>query len=662
MSGAERVQRHVHRLNHVEIPDVADPSRREACRLDLLRYCQTYGREACPLEFGEDHISAIELLQGAVLNGGRVPIGMPRGSGKTTLVRLAMQWAASYGHRRYICIIGADMDAAKDIVGAITSAFIASDALRADFPEIAAPMVAADGVALKAKRLHIDGESLHMELSTRRLVLPTVEGSPSSGVRIEAYGLTGRINGAFHQTATGTVERPDFVFLDDPQRPRDATSTSEVAKRENLILGSVMGLAGPSRRIAAAMTCTVMEPDDLADRMLDRERNPDWHGLTSRMVYQWPDAIETLWVQYAEIRRDERLQGSVETPKATAFYAANRDAMDAGARVYWSARYHPHELSAIQHAFNLRMDLGEKAFAAEYQNQPIRAQNNLYTLTAESILAATNTLPPRAVPPNILAVVAGIDLNRYGIHYLVAATTRYRAMYVLDYGVFPGGGRVLYRGDGSDIGTEEQSFRRELDRILALLDVRYPCVDGSNQTRKLDAVFIDAGYQSGAVHSACDAGRFGFAAMPCKGYGARMYRPSAKHGRVGEDWHESIVIGKGRAVMFNADSWRVQSQRAWLQPIGAAGSASVFTPPPGTSHAELATQCSRERLLGIEDRGTYRHHIWDTKSHEWHDLGDCLSIAHVAASYMGASVVMEPVQVRTTRRSAAIRDTKIKPA
>ena len=55
---------------------------------------------------------------------------------------------------------------------------------------------------------------------------------------------------------------------------------------------------------------------------------------------------------------------------ATAFYLANRAAMDAGASVPWPERFEAHEVSAIQHAYHRRYDLGEVAFGCEFQNQP----------------------------------------------------------------------------------------------------------------------------------------------------------------------------------------------------------------------------------------------------------------------------------------------------
>ncbi len=33
---------------------------------------------------------------------------------------------------------------------------------------------------------------------------------------------------------------------------------------------------------------TVVRPDDLADRILDREKYPQWQGERTKMAYAWP--------------------------------------------------------------------------------------------------------------------------------------------------------------------------------------------------------------------------------------------------------------------------------------------------------------------------------------------------------------------------------------
>jgi len=83
------------------------------------------------------------------------------------------------------------------------------------------------------------------------------------------------------------------------------------------------------------------------------------------MVYAFP-TNETLWQRYAEIRAEGMRNGDGGA-SATEFYRENKDAMDAGSIIVWPERFNYDELSAIQHAMNLKLQ-DEAAFFAEYQN------------------------------------------------------------------------------------------------------------------------------------------------------------------------------------------------------------------------------------------------------------------------------------------------------
>ena len=107
------------------------------------------------------------------------------------------------------------------------------------------------------------------------------------------------------------------------------------------------------------MPCTVIRPEDMADRILNRDKHPQWQGERTKMVYSFP-ANEALWAKYAEIRA-ESLRAERGLVDATEFYGQHRDEMDAGAAIAWPERYNHDELSATQHAMNLKLQ-DERAF------------------------------------------------------------------------------------------------------------------------------------------------------------------------------------------------------------------------------------------------------------------------------------------------------------
>jgi len=125
----------------------------------------------------------------------------------------------------------------------------------------------------------------------------------------------------------GTTARPDLVIIDDPQTDRSAASPSTCERIEETINKTISGLGDMGRQLSQIMTCTVIREGDVADRYLDHNIYPGWHGMRYKRLEAMPENT-ALWDEYAELRRkDEK--------KATAFYKKNRKAMDAGAVCPW---------------------------------------------------------------------------------------------------------------------------------------------------------------------------------------------------------------------------------------------------------------------------------------------------------------------------------------
>jgi hypothetical protein len=133
----------------------------------------------------------------------------------------------------------------------------------------------------------------------------------------------------------------------------NAFATFLQATRESILAGAILGLAGPGKKISGIMPCTVIRPGDMADNILSREKHPEWNGERTRMVYSFP-SDEKLWLRYGELRAESlRMYGDMRL--ATEFYSSHRSAMDDGAQIAWPERFNHDELSAIQHAMNLKL-------------------------------------------------------------------------------------------------------------------------------------------------------------------------------------------------------------------------------------------------------------------------------------------------------------------
>jgi hypothetical protein len=357
------------------VPEVADPQRRQAACASFKTFCETYFPAAFYRPWSEDHLRVVAKIEKAVREGGLFAFAMPRGSGKTTLARCAALWAVLYGFRPFVCLIGAADDRAKDLLLPIRKHILENPLLLADFPEAVHPLRALENSSKRQLQQHCRGRLTHVHWGQNKLVFPTIEGfsgedlpaalredgfevSPSCGSIITTTSLDANMRGQQHTRVDGSIIRPSLVLLDDPQTRESARSVDQTRKRLELLNGDVLGMAGPGEQISALMTCTKMYEGDLADTVLDKEKYPEWDSECTRLVYAFP-ADEKLWEEYFEIRHGQGKAG------ATDFYRTRQAAMDAGAKVAWPARFDAKsgEMSAIQHAMNLRQKVGRNVYS-----------------------------------------------------------------------------------------------------------------------------------------------------------------------------------------------------------------------------------------------------------------------------------------------------------
>ena len=418
-----------------ELPAVVDPERRAQAAESFRFFCDCYFPQTFHLPWSPDHLKVIAKIEQAVIHGGLFALAMPRGSGKTTLAEIACVWSILFGHREFVALIGASEAHAEEMLDSIKMELDGNDLLLEDFPEAVYPIQQLDGIANRCSGQLYHGERTHISWTAKEIVLPTIEGSKASAAIIKVAGITGRIRGMKYKRADGKTVRPALVVLDDPQTDESARSPSQCAQRESILAGAVLGLAGPGRKIAGVMPCTVIRPDDMADRMLNRDLHAQWQGDRTKMVYSFP-TNEKLWQQYSIIRA-ESLRNERGLADATAFYAANRDEMDAGSVIAWPERFNPDELSALQHAMNLRLQ-DEAAFHAEYQNQPIMEKGpGSDLLTAEQICNKINRIERGHAPHGATRLTAFIDVHQDLLYWMVCAWEDDFTGSVIEYGAYP---------------------------------------------------------------------------------------------------------------------------------------------------------------------------------------------------------------------------------
>ena len=647
-----------------DLPEVADAAQKEKATRDFRYFCETYFPQTFHLKWSDDHLKVIAKIEQAVLEGGLFAMAMPRGSGKTSLCETACLWAMLYGHREFVALVGSDEEHAAGMLESIKAELENSEILGADFPEVCHPIRSLEGIHQRASGQLYQGKQTHIGWTAREIVLPTIPGSAASGAIIRVAGITGRIRGMKHKRVDGVSVRPSLVLIDDPQTDESARSPSQCVNRERILAGAILGLAGPGKKIAGLMTLTVVRPDDLADRILDRDKHPQWQGERTKMVYAFP-ARESLWQRYAEIRA-EGLRSDRGIKAATEFYKQHRTAMDEGAVIAWPERFNHDELSALQHAMNLKLQ-NEAAFFAEYQNEPlpeVQATDDL--LTADQIAAKVSGHQRGQVPLGCTRLTMFVDVQGKALFYLVAAWEDDFTGYVIDYGTEPDQKAAYFtlRDMRRTLATAapragvEGAIYAGLERLAEAYLAREWRRDDGAMVR-LDRCLIDANWGSSTdvVYQFCRQSPHAGVLMPSHGrYVGASSLPFSdykrKRGeRIGLNWRVPVVTGKRavRHVVFDTNYWKSFVHARLAVPMGDPGCLSLYGSKP-ESHRLIAEHLTSEYRVKTEGRGRtvdeWKLRV-DGLDNHWLD---CLVGAAVAASMEGAVLFGTDAEATPRRR------------
>jgi len=601
-----------------ELPSVEDPERRARAEREFRFFCETYFPLTFHLPWSPDHLKVIAKVEAAVLHGGLFAMALPRGSGKTSITECACLWAVLNGHRDFVCLIGASEVHAVEMLESIKMELDGNDLLASDFPEVSHPIRCLDGIANRCNGQLYKGERTHIGWTANEVVLPTIPESRASGAIIKVAGITGRIRGMKYKRADGKTVRPSLVVLDDPQTDESARSLSQCATRERILAGAVLGMAGPGKKIAGVMPCTVIRPGDMADNILDREKHPEWNGERTKMVYAFP-TDEKLWAKYAEVRAESlRVHGDMR--EATAFYLAHRAALDEGSLIAWPERFNHDEASAIQHAMNLKLQ-DEAAFQAEYQNEPLpdKGVEDEGLLSADQIAEKVNGMKRGEVPVGATQLAMFIDVQGKLLFWLVAAFEEDFTGYVLDYGAYPDQKRPYFTlrdaqrtltGVAKGAGLEGAIYAGLELLTEQYLEREWRRDDGAMV--RIDRCLIDAnwGTSTDVVYQFCRQSRHAAVLLPSHGrfVGASStpfseYR--RKRGdRVGLNWRIPNVQGRRavRHVVFDSNYWKSFVHGRLAAPMGDKGCLSLFGRDPG-AHRLLAEHLTAEYRVKTEGRG-----------------------------------------------------------
>jgi len=575
--------------SEITVRDCENPKRRKAALSDPDKFIQTYFKSRFYMAHAPHHKEMINAICHVSQYGGDQAISAPRGEGKTTVATVMMIYAILKQWVRFPVIIAQTGPHAERIFKDIKYQFENNLLLADDFPEICDPVRALAGAPQRANMQKHNGEQTRIAWKASSLVLPTIEGSPYGGICMSYFGLDAAIRGLI---VNGN--RPDFVLIDDPETRESASSPHQIEIRSQSIDRDIAGLAGPTKRIARVMLCTIQNTFCLAYQYTDPKTKSSWSGKRFKMLNVFPDN-EDLWEDYIILRKESQQSGDKEARAATQFYIDNRESMDLGAEVSNPMRLDQTklqdgwkvEISALQHCYNIISDYGMESFLSECQNNPSEKDGpDTLGITAITVQKRMSGLEKGEWHPEHDVITVGLDLGKYLCHWVMIGWQGNCIGNVVDYGVLEIPGMA---SDTDRPAAEIALFNGLMRWRSEMLDV------GKN----LDMVLIDSGeFTKTAYQFIREIGGSPF--MVSKGIASRNFQVGklSKERIPGENWFASYQ--KQEAIwlyMLDTDYWKQFVQERFLTPT--FNEARHYMP------ASLSVFSSTDRKTHL----SYSHHI-----------------------------------------------------
>jgi len=635
------------------LPAVKNKVRKYETSCSLAKFCKLYQPDLYDMPWSEAHLDIINCLEKAITGGGLFTFAMPRGTGKTTLSESATIWALITGYRRYVMLVSATEKHAQQSLENLKNELSTNELLLEDWPEVVYPIHKLERIARRSAGQIYNGEPTYLKWTGQQIMLPTIPGSKCSGSIIEVRGITGAIRGAkYNLPGGGGALRPELVLLDDPQTDESAGSIAQCETREDIIKGTILGLTGHQSKISAVMPCTVIRQKDLAWRFLSNDLHPEWESRSYRLLKRMPEN-KKLWDKYREIRTGGRAE-------ADKFYLENKVELDAGAEPLWeqcSGDCH----SAIQYAMELFYSVGERAFWAEYQNEPLDTSEEADALTVEGILRKINVYKRYQVPPNIQRLTMFVDVHKNLLYYMVAGWSEDFGGQVIDYGTWPEQdiGYFTMRSIDNTLGNVYPAGGSEASIMAGLNDIiGYKMDRNWGDGMHVELCLIDAnwGAMTGLVYNCVDNSKHAARLLPSHGrfIGATSKPLNQYFKKVGDlsgdNWRVPKSSGRweGRHVTFDSNYWKSFIQARIMTPPGDRSSLYLFS---GKDHKLLADHWCAEYPVAVTARNRTVNEWKARPSNDDNHWFDCMVGCAVAASMRGSKLPVNNIgKVKRKRR------------
>lgn len=474
------------------LPEPESFERRESCRYDLKKFLEIYFPKIFKNPWSGAHLALIKNLQNGILNGESSVTILPRGFGKTSVCICSALWAALYGHKSYILLIAASAQAAKRLLQNVRNELMFNEMLAApcgadteadsykvggDFPEACVPYRRIGSAAQRQGGQTCNGELTRCLLSSDRLILPTVKGSPCSGCVIEAAGLTSNIRGKNVSTSRGNL-RPDMLICDDLQSDKLAKNPRRVDETMELLNGTLRGLSGVDKPLTTVVTLTCIAQDDMAERLI---KSPVWRTVKYGVLDRLPsDSALEKWAQINQIRADAISEGLTDKEVSKrvneAFEAEKEELLD-GCQITWDSFKEPDDCHAMIKIMRLFYD-DYSSFMKEYMNCPEATSADNNQLTLEQLKSKVTAYKRGQISLEVEALTLGCDSQNLGLFWVLMGHCEDGSSMIIDFGKFPRSMKKTLTQQYDGLPLDSAIYNGYRDLLSDLLSRTYTRPDG----------------------------------------------------------------------------------------------------------------------------------------------------------------------------------------
>lgn len=640
-SDAARQQANRAAARELTIPDVKEPNRRADKAQDDAEWLRFYVPSVFYNPFTPDQLATIEQCGHALKYGVQKCKAMPRGDGKSSILKYLMMKYALERQVMFPVVIAATFKKAQQTTKDLKEKLASKkpSPLAEDYPLECLTAQYVDPWPSRARNVIANGgRPIHVSWGSAEghFVIPTWEDEEPIGPIVGSIGWTSDDL----QGCNVHDRRPDFVMIDDlDSRDSLAAEHGVIAEKiEECIDKTIAGLGGQSKSFGQFMICTITSDIAAAFKYSDLESKPTWDGERVKAIQEWPRRMD-LWDRYIHLYQAGPHEGDKFCRKAHSFYLDNQKEMDDGAVVCNPYNYDRTELpdgsekeaSNLERCFVAIAKTSREAFDTEYQNDPPRRADILETkVTPYHVANTAGELNRLDALETTNMVVAGIDVRKIELHDMRMASDGETPHRVVDYNI---------RSHGTTettVAQAEDLIYRALHHLIAGWE--HEAIRDENGTvHSTDLTLIDKGWvgnwtEDGTVKT--------WATQPvetfCMEMGLRNFLPAKGQPNykaptpsdkciVGDNWHMNRGEGAERScteVIWNTNHWHLLVEELFMLAAGEEDKFSLFAAADGiwTNHKAVgehitvgATELKNTLTKGTRSRKPrfIRDHWWD---------------------------------------------------